>query len=177
MKNKEGYKQKVYVIEDDFAIIEMTYSDYLHEYWSDLVTSPRGVEHRRQVASVLVDENGYVYDYSLNDLDSFSTNYENAKWGVFTWGVRGSAPIKLCSYVFDTEEEAEEDILDLMNYNYETQSRNVPSCYFTKEEAEDSAKEFIKYGIRGVVDWIAFEALRYDDLFEIYTLLKGKKII
>jgi hypothetical protein len=131
-----NFQSPVFVATD--TIEEMTYAEYLREHWNDNTTSPRGVENRRQIASILT-ENGKIVDHSLNDRDGLVPDADQQKkWAVYSWGAGGRGPAKLDSEIFATEEEAENDILKGMERDYLTKSTNAPVCFFTRKEAEEA---------------------------------------
>lgn len=139
MKTIEDFQHKVYIINHNNEVEEMTYADYLNEFWSDETTSPRGVENRLHIREVEVscdcsdeDEDGVILHE--DDCNDGATEYQ-----VWTWGVGGNHP----RYVetFETEEEAEVSILEGKEYDYFNNSSNAPALYDTFEEAEISRIE------------------------------------
>ena len=121
---------------------KMTYAEYLEEYWSDEVTSPRCVEPRLWVKEVDTYE---VYDEDFRD--QFFISREDAeelaygtgaevydtyetKYVVMTWGI-GRYKAKVWDdnngKGYDTEEEAMNYIYGRWDNAYCTLSHNVPS--------------------------------------------------
>jgi hypothetical protein len=150
-----NYNKTVYVVEG-LKIEEMTYREYLEAYWNDETTTPEGVANRTQVRAIILDSDGELAAKSdnANDLDpEFYAEEEEVdedgdvikeayrpevKYGTFTWsGAHGSGPLKWNRDVYDTEEEAYEDILAGFERDYKTKSMNVPSCHFLIEDAYD----------------------------------------
>lgn len=139
MKTLKDFQNNVYIINHKEQVEEMTYADYLNEFWSDETTSPRGVENRLHIREVEVscdcsdeDEDGVILHE--DDCNDGATEYQ-----VWTWGVRGNHP----RYVetFETEEEALVSILEGKEYDYQNLSSNAPALYDTREEAEAARAE------------------------------------
>ena len=79
------YTKTIYVLTAKDKLEEYTLAAFLREFCSDETTSPRGVEPRLHIRE------------------------RDGKFDVWTWGPAGNFPRKLDT--FDTEEEAERDIM------------------------------------------------------------------
>lgn len=113
MKTLKDFQNNVYIINYKGEVEEMTYADYLNEFWSDETTSPNGIANRIHIRE----------------------NEEEGTFETWTWGVNGNHPRFLES--FETEEEAEVSILEGKEYEYINGSMNAPAAYDTAEEAEE----------------------------------------
>lgn len=141
MKNVQHFQQPVWFFNYEGEIETSTLGDFLAEYWNDETTSPRGVENREQVASVLV-EDGDVVTYSLNDRDGLCPDTDQVKmWAVYSWGSGGRGPAKMVSELYDTEEEAQVRILEGMEYDMQTKSSDRPMPYSSEEEIRNFREE------------------------------------
>lgn len=132
--SQSKYNQAVFVMTEE-GIEQMTYAEYLCMYHNDETTSPRGIENRRFVKAVLLDEEGEIIESSREVADFYGYSEDLVKYAVYTWGVRGRGPAKLDSELFDTEEEAKDAVLDGMEYQYQHANYNYPQMYYTEQEA------------------------------------------
>lgn len=140
MEIKE-YQNEIYVVDPDGNIETMTYQYFLEDYCQDETTSPRGVENRRQVCSIIEDENGNVFQMSINNRAGLQAGEgELLKWGIWDWGVGGNHG-HLLNDRFDTEEEAYSEILRGFEYDLCNKSFNHPAYFDTQEEAEQYIAE------------------------------------
>lgn len=128
------------------SIKPITYREYLDDYWSDLTTSPRGVEDRihireveegvfRHMASgVEVWESDYD-DLEENEQDNYSFVGENTKeWQIWSWGTGGNHPY-YTGTSFDNEEDAELYLYECKENDMYNGNCNVPRFLDTYEEA------------------------------------------
>lgn len=146
MRTLSDFQHNIFVIQNN-TIHQMTYEEYLNEYWSDETTSPRGVENRQQIAAVLFDENNDVLTYSLNNRDNLTPNdNETLKFALYNWGPSGNRG-QLIYEFFDTEEEAYIKLLEGKEYDYHNKSTNIPTAYESFEEAEEIRIESEAYNM------------------------------
>jgi hypothetical protein len=114
---KEQLNQTGYIIEG-FRAIEMTYGDYLGQYWSDETTTPNGVAPRLFIDQIdWSDESGYRSVYDLR-----------------SWGVNGRGPSRSIE-TFDTEEEAELAMCESWERHYHNDSTDNPGFWWDLDEA------------------------------------------
>lgn len=114
------------------AIEPINYAEYLIEYWSDLCTSPRGVEGRLFIEEIEKKECitcGCEVDSC--DCEEFNAEF-NIKYEVRSWNVGGR-----CSGVdtFDSEEEAGQYIMDGRELDYQNSNNDTPPFWCSYEEA------------------------------------------
>ena len=144
MKTLADFQNEVFIINSNNEVESMTYESYLNEYHSDETTSPRGVENRIQLASVLIDADGEIITYSLNDRDGLIADEnegEELKWALYNWGVGGNKGSLERNYLYDSEEDAYTAILVGKEYDYHNRNTNSPYAYDSEEEAEESRVE------------------------------------
>ena len=115
----KDFNEKVYVIDTDYNIQEMTFEEYLQEFCNELVTSPRGAEPK------------FFIDHQCDDED-------DEEWfNVCQW----TAAKKI--YViesFETQVEAKEKLLNIL-YGIATEGRkDVPGFFVDEKQAEDHLK-------------------------------------
>jgi hypothetical protein len=169
------FNRTVYVVEG-LEIAEMSYREYLETNWNDNTTTPEGVANRTQVRAIILDSDGELVAKSddANDLNpEFYIEEEEVdedgdvirqaytpkvQWGTFTWsGAHGSGPLRWNWDVYDTEEEACDEILRGFESDYHTLSRNVPACCDTIDDAHAIIAESRGKSRDVVARYIAFK--------------------
>lgn len=143
MKTLKDFQNTVWYYNNEGTIESSTYGEFLTEFYNDDTTSPRGIENREQIASVII-EDGDIVEYSLNDRNNLTPEEgQELKWAIYSWGSGGRGPAKLISEYFDTEEEAQVRILEGFEYDLQNLSSNSPTPYFSEEEIKADYEELI----------------------------------
>ena len=103
--SQSNFYRPVFVLHYDGSIKETTFGQYLSDYWNDETTSPRGIENRRFVKAVLLNEEGKVEQSAYSDTEFYGNDESNIKHAVYSWGIGGRGPARIDSIIYDTEEE------------------------------------------------------------------------
>lgn len=141
MKTLKDFQFPVWYFNFEGKIETMSYDEFLVEFWNDETTSPRGVENREQIASVIVEDDEII-EYSLNDRSNLTPDEgQELKWAVYSWGTGGRGPAKKVSELFDTEEESQVRILEGFEYDLQNTSSDRPMPYFSQEEIREVNEE------------------------------------
>jgi len=149
MAFESKYDLKVWIIRD-YKIEEMTFGEYLEEFWNDETTTPEGVANRTQVRAMIIGNNGELLDYDRYednlDVKKYKKEGGRLKYGTFTWsGAHGSGPLRWNGDVYDTYEEAYESILDGFLYRFHKGGfYNVPLPFFDYEDAREALDDMVK---------------------------------
>lgn len=151
MKNETRFDAMIFVVFNDNEIEEMTWGEYLSEYFSDETTSPRGVEPRLHIREFKVPYDMSIEDefdefHDLNDevrLKAISPSEDSeiktvTFFNLCEWKVNGDYTIV---ERFNTEAEAEEELLEYWENLYHNKDWDCPTHFYTKDEAEDFIKE------------------------------------
>jgi hypothetical protein len=127
-------------------IEEMTYGEYCREYGGDETTSPRGIATRMHIRS----KDGDVYqnmgfkelisepEYeSLEEIERENYSFfgqTTVSWEIWSWGVGGNHP-SFTGTSFDNEADADNEIMEIFEYNAANKNDNALPYYSTQEEA------------------------------------------
>lgn len=138
MQTSRDYSIPVFVVVNG-SITDYTFAEYLHKFWSDPVTSPRGIVPKRNVHAVITDEYGNVLDHSSNADELTPPPGYRKMWAVYEWGAWGIAhfgPLIRDSDFYETKDEAERDWLENAHADMIGANDNTPLPFFTRAEAE-----------------------------------------
>lgn len=119
-------------------IEEITYRDYLNEYWADETTTPRGVDSR-----LFVDQ----IDWADDDRE-YRTIYQ-----VRTWGPGGSGPHKLVAE-YETKDEADIHIYESWERRYQTLSADSPIFYASEEDLIQGVASSFNRSVKVIERWL-----------------------
>jgi hypothetical protein len=113
------FDEKIFIINGS-EIEEMTYGEYCREYGADETTSPRGIAPRMHI----------------RDKSEFGATEEDAifLFEIWSWGTGGNNPY-FTGTSFDNEADADNEIMEIFEYNAMNKNDNAPSYYSTEEEA------------------------------------------
>ncbi len=144
MTTLKYFQNEVFIINHNGEIESMSYEEYLNDFHSDEMTSPRGLENRIQLASVLIGEDEEVITYSLNDRDGLIAGEgEELKWALYNWGIGGNHGHLEQGELFDTEDDAYTEILKGKEYDYQNGNYNSPTPYDSYDAAEAARIEML----------------------------------
>jgi len=135
METQTEWDQLVYFINYSNEIESMTYGAFCREFGGDETTSPRGIApriHIREVEKFVENEDGEIT----------GTEIEFQTW---SWGIQGNHPSHI-GPDFETEEEAENEVLEHFEYNLE-KFDNTPPYYYSQSETEASLIENMEYDL------------------------------
>lgn len=114
-KNTNKMDKQIFVIEENYKtskkeIVAYEYRQFIYDH-AEWTTSPRGLSlkiHAREVDEL---------------------------WQIWTWGVNGNNPKRYDSQEFATEEEAEDSLFEI--YEYQVKNSDQVSFFQTYEEARE----------------------------------------
>ena len=123
------WDEQVFTLSNDGQDVEqMSWGEFVREHGADETTSPRGVAPRIHI------RHNEEIEYVVNDKGEEVLTGE-IKYEIWSWGISGNHP-SFTGTSFDTEEEAEEEVLKHFEYNCE-KSDQTPMYYSTEQEATD----------------------------------------